>query len=308
MRVLVTGGAGFIGSHLVEALLQRGDAVRVLDNFSTGVRENLSPWMDDLELMEADLRDPEKVQQAVNGMDWVFHLAAFISVPESMRDPQTCFAINVGGTVALLEAARTAGVQKVVLASSTAVYGDTQVFPTTEDTPLQPLSPYAVSKQVNELYARLYTHVFNLPVVALRFFNVYGPRQRPDSPYAAAIPIFASLLVSGKPLTIFGDGKQSRDFVYVKDVVAANLLAARSEAAGEAYNVCSGHETTILDLLEELSEISPRQPEVRFDPPRPGDIYRSLGSPAKAKEAFGFEAQTSLAEGLGHTVKWMQEK
>jgi UDP-glucose 4-epimerase len=306
MRVLVTGGAGFIGSHLVEELLQRGDLVRVLDNFSTGRKENLAPWQKDLEIMEGDLRDPAQVGKAVSGVDMIFHLAAFISVPQSMSDPETCFAINVGGTVGLLEAAHRAGVGKVILASSTAVYGDTDIFPTTEETPLRPLSPYALSKQVNELYARLYTRTFGLPVVALRFFNVYGPRQQPDSPYAAAIPIFLNLLVSGRPLTIYGDGSQSRDFIYVKDVVRANLLAGGSEVAGEAYNVCSGDETTLLDLLEELSEVSIRQPEVRFEAPRPGDIYRSLGSPVKARETFGFEPQTSLAAGLAQTLDWMK--
>ncbi len=308
MRVLVTGGAGFIGSHLVEELLQRGDSVRVLDDFSTGRRENLESFRGDLEIIEADLRDPMHVKQAVTGVDLVFHLAAFISVPESMLDPETCFSVNVGGTIGLLEAARRAGVRKVVLASSTAVYGDTDVFPTTEGTPLRPLSPYAVSKQVNELYTRLYTQTFGLPVVALRFFNVYGPRQRPDSDYAAAIPIFVNRLVSGQPIDIYGNGKQSRDFVFVKDVVRASLLAAESEAAGEAYNICSGHETTLLDLLEELSQVSPRQPEVRFEAPRPGDIYRSVGSPAKAEQAFGFRAQTSLADGLAQTVDWMKGK
>ncbi|MEW6094025.1 MAG: SDR family oxidoreductase [Chloroflexota bacterium] len=306
MRVLVTGGAGFIGSHLVEELLQRGDSVRVLDNFSTGRRENLESFQGDLGIIEADLRDAEQVKQAVKGVDLVFHLAAFISVPESMQDPETCFSVNVGGTVGLLEASRRAGVRKVVLASSTAVYGDTDVFPTTEDTPLHPLSPYAVSKQVNELYTRLYSRTFGLPVIALRFFNVYGPRQRPDSDYAAAIPIFVNRLVSGQPIDIYGDGKQSRDFVYVKDVVRANLLAAESEAAGEAYNVCSGKETTLLDLLEELSEVSPCQPEVRFEAPRPGDIYRSVGSPVKAEQSFGFRAQISLADGLAQTVEWMK--
>lgn len=306
MHILVTGGAGFIGSHLVEELLRRGDSVRVLDNFSTGRRENLQSFRGDLEIVEADLRDAARVKDAVTGVDWVFHLAAFISVPQSMLDPETCFAVNVGGTVSLLEASRRAGVRKVVLASSTAVYGDTDTFPTTEETPLRPLSPYAVSKQVTELYTRLYTQTFNLPVIALRFFNVYGPRQRPDSPYAAAIPIFVDRLVTGQPIAIYGDGRQSRDFVYVKDVVHANLLAAETEAAGEAYNVCSGRETTLLDLLEELSEIAPRQPEVRFEAPRSGDIYRSLGSPAKAEQAFGFRALTSLADGLAQTVEWMK--
>ena len=212
------------------------------------------------------------------------------------------------GTVTLLEAARRAGVRKVVLSSSTAVYGDPDKFPTDEETPLRPVSPYALSKQVNELYARLYTRTFNLPVTALRYFNVYGPRQRPDSDYAAAIPIFIRRLVNGEPITIYGDGKQSRDFIFVKDVVRANLLAAESDAAGEAFNVCTGRETTLLDLLEELSEVSPQQPEVTFDAPRPGDIYRSYGNPEKAAAMLGFRARTTLADGLAQTVEWMKSK
>jgi nucleoside-diphosphate-sugar epimerase len=304
--VLVTGGAGFIGSHLVRVLLERGDAVRVLDNFSTGKRDNLTGLGSRLKVHEADLRDASALAEAVRGVEYVFHLAAFVSVPQSMADPETCFAVNAGGTVGLLEAARRAGVRKVVLASSTAVYGDTDVFPTGEETPLCPLSPYAVSKQVNELYARLYTRTLNLPAVSLRFFNVYGPRQRPDSDYAAAIPIFLRRLLDGAPITIFGDGRQTRDFVFVRDVVQALLLAAKSDVAGEAFNVCTGREVTLLDLLEELSGLAPRQPEVRFDAPRPGDIYRSLGDPSKAEAAFGFRAQTPLAEGLKQTLDWMK--
>lgn len=308
MRTLVTGGAGFIGSHIVEELLRGGHSVRVLDDFSSGTRKNLDPFQGDLEILEGDLRDAAAVQAAVRGVELVFHLAAFVSVPQSMSDPETCFAVNVGGTVTLLEAARRAGTRKVVISSSTAVYGDTDVFPTTEETPLRPLSPYAVSKQVNELYARLYTHTLGLPVTALRYFNVYGPRQRPDSDYAAAIPIFVRRLVAGEPITIYGDGKQSRDFIFVKDVVRANLLAGASKAAGEAYNICTGHETSLLDLLEEMSEVSPRQPLVRFDPPRPGDIYRSAGSPEKAADVLGFRAETSLTDGLTQTIEWMKSK
>jgi UDP-glucose 4-epimerase len=261
-----------------------------------------------LEVLEGDLREVAIVKAAVQDVELVFHLAAFISVTQSMSDPETCFAVNVGGTVVLLEAARRAGARKVVLSSSTAVYGDTDVIPTTEGTPLSPISPYALSKQVNELYARLYTRTLGLPVTALRYFNVYGPRQRPDSDYAAAIPIFVRRLVAGKPITIYGDGKQSRDFIFVKDVVRANLLAAESEAAGEAFNICTGRETNLLDLLEELSEVSPRQPEVRFEAPRPGDIYRSAGSPEKAAGALGFRAETSLAKGLAQTVEWMKSR
>lgn len=308
MRALVTGGAGFIGSHIVEELLQSGNSVRVLDNFSSGKRENLAAFQGDLEILQGDLRDAECIKAAIRDVELVFHLAAFISVPQSMLEPGTCFEINVAGTVSLLEAARKAGVRKVVLSSSAAVYGNTDQFPTGEETPLQPASPYALSKMVNEQYARLYTKIFNLPVTALRYFNVFGPRQRPDSAYAAAICIFSRRLVDGEALTIYGDGRQSRDFIFVKDVVRANLLAAESKTAGEAINICTGRETSLLDLMEEMSEVSPVQPEVRFEAPRPGDIYRSLGNPEKAAALLGFRSRTSLANGLAQTVEWMKCK
>ena len=308
MRALVTGGAGFIGSHIVEELLRSGASVRVLDNFSSGKHENFETFQGDLEIQAGDLRDAEAIKAATHDVELVFHLAAFISVPQSLLEPENCFATNVTGTATLLEAARQAGVRKVVLSSSAAVYGNTDKFPTNEQTPLMPLSPYALSKQVNELYARLYTRTFNLPVTALRYFNVYGPRQNPNSAYAAAISIFAQQLVSGEPITIFGDGKQSRDFIFVKDVVRANLQAAESDACGEVFNICSGQETTLLDLLEELSELSPRQPEVHFEAPRPGDIYRSIGNPEKAATTFGFRAGTSMANGLAQTVAWMKNQ
>lgn len=306
---LVTGGAGFIGSHLVQALLERGDTVRVLDNFSTGRPGNL-PHSEQLEIHQADLRDPSALAKAVHNVDFVFHLAAFISVPLSMTDPETCFAVNVNGTIALFEAARRAGVKKVVIASSTAVYGDTRIFPTGEDAPLDPLSPYALSKQVTELYARLYTQSLGLPVIALRYFNVYGPRQRPNSDYAAAIPIFLGKLLSGQTITIFGDGRQTRDFIFVKDVVDANLLAASSEAAGLAINVCTGREASILDLLEEISQLVSKPagtiPPMEFGPARPGDVYRSIGDPAKAASLLRFTARTPLSTGLQQTIDWMR--
>lgn len=305
-RVLVTGGGGFIGSHLVDSLVQRGDAVRVLDNFSTGRRDNLAHLNGKVEILEGDLRNPEQVKAAVQGVDLIFHQAAFISVPQSLQDPQTCFAVNVAGTATLLEAARRAGVRKVVLASSTAIYGDAGDFPLTEDTPPRPLSPYALSKQVNELYGNLYSRVFDLPVVALRYFNVYGPRQRPDSPYAAVIPLFLKRLLQGESLTIFGDGRQTRDFIFVEDVVRANLLASESDSSGETFNVCTGQETSLLDIVETLIQITGRRPTIRHEPPRPGDIYRSVGDPQRAAIALNFRARVSLAEGLKRTLDWME--
>ncbi|HEY3313384.1 MAG TPA: SDR family oxidoreductase [Anaerolineales bacterium] len=304
-RYLVTGGAGFIGSHIVRALLEQGDFVRVLDNFSTGKKENLAGL--DVEIKEGDLRDAALVAQAVEGMDIVFHEAAFVSVPQSMQDPLPCFEINQRGTEILLEAARKAGVRRVVLASSAAVYGDSEALPLDEATTLHPLSPYAVSKRVDELYAELYTRSFGLDVVALRYFNVYGPRQRPDSMYAAAVPIFARRLIDGQPITIYGDGGQTRDLVYVGDIVRANLAASvHSAAPGQVFNICSGDEIRVIDLVEVLMDLFPAAAAPVFSSARPGDIYRSVGSPRKAAEIIGFRPLTSLADGLKAVVDWMK--
>lgn len=306
-NVLVTGGAGFIGSHLVKAVLGRGDRVRVLDNFSTGRVENLLHANGALEILEGDIRDLEKVGEAVKGVDYVFHQAAFVSVPKSILDPQECYEVNVAGTFNVLEAARKAGVRQVVLASSAAVYGDSQELPLGEETPLRTLSPYAASKQVNEVYAGLYTRSLGLPVVTLRYFNVYGPRQSPFSDYAAAIPIFIQRLLDGKAVTIYGDGHQRRDFIYVDDVVRANLIAALCpEAAGELINICTGQEISILDLLKILSEVIGDGPAPEFTPPRAGDIYRSLGNPERAARVLGFRPQVSLTRGLAETAAAMQ--
>lgn len=304
-KYLVTGGAGFIGSHLARSLLEQGATVRVLDNFSTGKRENLSGLA--VEVIEGDLRDAEIVAKAVRDIDVIFHEAAFVSVPQSMQDPQACFDINQRGTETLLEAARKNGVKRVVLASSAAVYGDTPVMPLDELSALAPLSPYAVSKRVDELYAEMYTRSFDLPVVALRYFNVYGPRQRPDSMYAAAVPIFARRLLEGKSITIYGDGGQTRDLVYVGDVVGANLAASEHPAApGQVFNVCTGTETRVIDLVEILTDFFPAAPAPQFAAARPGDIYRSVGSPRKAAELLGFKPRTSLADGLKAVVDWMK--
>ncbi len=234
MRIsLVTGGAGFIGSHIVSALLARGDSVRVIDNFSTGKIENLSGLDGPLEIIEGDLRDISGVKEAIiSGVDYIFHQAAFVSVPQSMQEPEVCFDVNVKGTLNLLEVAREVGVKQVVLASSAAVYGESEVLPLKENVNLSVLSPYAASKQINEIYAGLYARSFGLPVVALRYFNVYGPRQSPDTDYAAAIPIFIRRLLDGSSPIIFGDGNQRRDFIFVEDVVRANLLAAEIPPCG----------------------------------------------------------------------------
>ena len=306
-RALVTGGAGFIGSHIVAALVGRGQRVRVLDNFSTGKRENLAAFIGEVEIIAGDLRDPAAVARAVEDVTVIYHQAAFVSVPQSVEDPLTCFAINVQGTVALLESARQAGVRRVVLASSAAVYGEAEEFPLTEDLPTMSLSPYAASKRVDEIYADLYTRTGEMGVTALRYFNVYGPRQSPESDYAAAIPIFIRRMLEGKTPVIYGDGLQSRDFIYVGDVARANLMAAASpEAAGGVFNICSGREITILDLVNTLKIILPEAPAPRFDDPRPGDIYRSIGSPRRAAQVFGFHPQIDLESGLKNTVEWMR--
>lgn len=305
MKYLVTGGAGFIGSHIVRALLEQWAEVRVLDNFSSGKRENLSGL--DVEIIEGDLRDSSRVAEAVRGVEIIFHEAAFVSVPASMEKPQECFDVNITGTSILLEAARKAGVKRVIVASSAAVYGESTAIPLVEDIPLKQLSPYAVSKRVGEMYAELYTRSLGLEVVALRYFNVYGPRQRPDSMYAAAVPIFIRHLLDNKPITIFGDGGQSRDLINVRDVVQANLLAARHpDAPGQIFNVCTGVETRLLDLIDILYGIFPNAPMHIHSEPRAGDIYRSIGTPKKAMNILEFRPQVTLADGVKEAVEEMR--
>jgi nucleoside-diphosphate-sugar epimerase len=312
LKSLVTGGAGFIGSHIVQTLLEQGRQVRVLDNFSTGKRENLAglnqQFKEQLEILEGDLRDISTVDQAVRGVEVVFHEAAFVSVPQSMQEPQACFDVNVTGTSILFDAARRAGVRRAVVASSAAVYGESDALPLVEETPLQPKSAYAVSKRVDEMYAELFTGSFGFEVVALRYFNVYGPRQRPDSMYAAAVPIFARRLLDNKPVTVFGDGGQTRDLINVRDIVRANLIASgHPRAAGKIFNICTGVETRLLDLLDVMYELLPNAPRHVHAAPRAGDIYRSVGSPQKASDVMGFQAQVSLVDGLKEVIDWMRD-
>jgi nucleoside-diphosphate-sugar epimerase len=315
---LVTGGAGFIGSHLVEALLQAGHDVRVLDNFSTGHRENLrtlkQKFPSRLKIQEGDIRDPQVCRRAVSGSEFVFHEAAQVSVPASVADPETTQEINIKGTLNLLSAGRKAGIKRLVLASSTSVYGDGADEAVNrrakhENLPPCPLSPYALSKLVGEYYCRIFSNLYGLEALALRYFNVYGPRQDPRSEYAAVIPKFIERLLLDRPPVIYGDGGQSRDFVFIKDVVQANLLAChRSGLAGQVFNIASGRSYTLLQLFKYLQKILKSSHEPEFAPVRPGDIRHSRADIRKAKGLLGFQPAYDLRRGLEATVGSMTGK
>ncbi len=317
---LVTGGAGFIGSHLVEELLRRGKKVRVADDFSSGKRGNLDAarsWgAERLEVLEGDVSDPSFARRAVEGVSFVLHQAAIPSVARSLEDPVRTDRVNVGGTLQLLWASLEAGVRRFVYASSSSVYGDTPFLPKREDMPPQPLSPYAVSKLAGEYYCRVFHRVYGLETVCLRYFNVFGPRQDPSSPYAAVIPRFLSAVLEGKPPTVFGDGEQTRDFTYVANVVEANLMALESpEAPGRVINVGGGERVSLNHLLEMVYEacsalqggkLSPDSfPPPRYLPPRPGDVRHSQADLTLAREVLGYYPRVSLSEGLRRTAEWL---
>lgn len=305
MRCLVTGGAGFIGSHLVEALLARGDAVRVLDDFSTGRRENLAAFEGRIDLIEGDCADPLVATRVVQDAELVFHQAAVPSVPRSWADPVGTERANAGGTVALLEASRRAGVQRFIFAASSAAYGDTPTLPKVESMAPRPLSPYAVQKVASEHYARIYWETYGLPTVGLRYFNVFGPRQDPKSEYAAVVPRFVTAALRGEPVTIFGDGQQSRDFTPVADAVRANLLAAGSDqAAGTVMNVARGERMTLLHLVSKIAALVGRTVEVRHAEARPGDIRHSLADISQARRSIGYSPSPSLDAALEQVVGW----
>jgi nucleoside-diphosphate-sugar epimerase len=301
---LVTGGAGFIGSHITETLLAEGHSVTVLDNFHTGKATNLPAGVENLRVLKGDVRDPESVKEAVRGAEYVLHEAAMVSVAESLLAPAETLNVNVAGTLNVLAAARDEGVQRVVLASSCAVYGDGPA-PSREDQPLMPLSPYAASKMAAEGMASSFYYSYGLPVVCLRYFNVFGPRQDPGSPYSGVIAIFSSRIGAGEPVTIHGDGRQTRDFVYVADVVRANLLACRSEkAVGRVMNIGTGRGRNLLELHAILADLSGRAGEIRHDSPRKGDIYHSRSDSSRARALLGFRAQIDFRAGLEQTLAW----
>jgi UDP-glucose 4-epimerase len=302
MNALVTGGAGFIGAHLVDGLLDRGHAVRVLDDLFSGSRDDVSSAA---EVTVGSVVDEDAVRAAVDGMDVVFHLAAHRSVPRSIDHPLATDLANVHGTMTVLTAARDAGVRRVVYASSSSVYGATDQFPTPESAPTRPRSPYAVSKLAGELYCRVFTEVFGLETTALRYFNVYGPRQPPGSQYAGVIPLFIDAIRNDGALVVHGDGKQSRDFTYVQDAVTATLAAADAPSApGRVYNVAGGDPHSLLELLEILGRLLGVQPQPEHVGERPGDVRQTWADPAAARRDLGFSCAVSFEDGLRKTVDW----
>ncbi len=320
---LVTGGAGFIGSHIAEALVKCGARVRALDNLITGRRENLSPISDRIEFIEGDIRDYATIKRAAEGARVIFHQAAVPSVPRSVAEPALNHDINVNGTFNVLMAAREAGVRRVVYAASSSAYGDTETLPKHEEMPPSPLSPYAASKLFGEYYCQVFTQVYGLETVSLRYFNVFGPRQDPSSPYSGVISKFITTLLSGERPVIFGDGEQSRDFTYVANVVDANLRAAEihplgqtgqtgqagetARAIGQVINLGIGERVTLNQLLSELQKIIGSNLAPHYEEMRAGDVRHSLADISRAKEMIGYSPLVGLAEGLKQTVAWYRE-
>jgi len=309
-HVLVTGGAGFIGSHLVDALLAEGAGVRVLDNLSTGRGENLAHCQDRIELRGGDIRDLETCRSACREISFVFHEAALGSVPRSLADPATTIHVNVTGTANLFAAARTAGVRRVVYASSSSVYGESGTGAKREGHEGPSLSPYAASKAMNEKLAEIFARCYGMELVGLRYFNVYGPRQDPEGPYAAVIPRFFQAGLAGVAPVIYGDGEQSRDFTFVSDAVAANLLAAGAseEACGRAYNVAGGRRTSVNELARRVREIIPAAPGPRYEASRAGDVRNSQADLTLSRREIGYSPQVELLDGLRQTLRYYSDR
>jgi UDP-glucose 4-epimerase len=310
-RYLVTGCAGFIGSWIAETLIERGATVRGLDNFETGKRENIAHLAGRLELMECDLRDSERVARVCEGVDFIFHQAALPSVPRSVQDPRTSHTANLDGTFNLLEGARAAGVKRVLYAASSSAYGNQPGFPRRETMFPMPIAPYPVQKLAGEFYMKSYWQVYGLETVCLRYFNIFGPRQVPDSPYSGIMAKFSLQMMRGERPTIFGDGEQGRDFTYVENVVSANLLAMEAPAekvAGRVFNVACGERHTLNETFRVLADLFQFKEAPVFGPPRTGDIQDSLADISAAREAFGYQPQVGFAEGLRRTVAWYREQ
>jgi UDP-glucose 4-epimerase len=303
VKTLVTGGGGFIGSNLVRGLLERGDDVRVLDNFSTGNRANLTGL--EVEVVEGELRSYERVHNAIRGVEVVFHLGALGSVPRSVQDPLTSNAVNVDGTLNVLLAARDSGVRRVVFSSSSSVYGASGNLPSTEAMPPDPISPYGVAKLAAERYCVSFSRVYeSFETVVLRYFNVFGPRQSPSSQYAAVVPLFLTAIANSQPITIFGDGLQSRDFTYVANVVDATMRAGDVQKAnGRIFNVAAGSPASVLAVAHSIGRILGREPDMRFAPARPGDIRDSWADVGEAQRVLGYETSVELEEGLRFTAE-----
>ncbi len=307
-RYLVTGAAGFIGSNIVEELVGRGEQVVALDNLSTGRLGNLEPMLANIAFIQGDIGDESALKRAIEGADYVLHQAALPSVPRSVQDPLASHEANATGTLKLLITARDAGVKRVVYASSSSVYGDSPTLPKQEDMPTRPLSPYAVNKLAGEEYCKVFTRVYGLPTVALRYFNVFGPRQDPTSQYAAVIPAFISAMREGRRPVIYGDGLQTRDFTFVSNVVHANLLACESEGAvGRAVNIACGESISLLDLVAQINGLLGAQIEAFFEPPRIGDVKHSLADISQARALLGYTPQVGFAEGLARTAQAMDD-
>lgn len=309
MKVLVTGGAGFIGSHISEALCQEGATVAILDNFSTGRRENIGPFEKKIRVFEGDLRDPGDVERAVQGMDAIVHTGALPSVPKSFEQPALTNSVNVGGTIHLLEAARRANVTRLVYSASSSAYGNLDTEVKSENLPPAPASPYALQKLSGEYYAKYYFENYKLPTVSLRYFNVFGPRQDPNSPYSAVIPLFIRAALKNESPTIYGDGKQTRDFTYVSNIVHANLLALRApeKALGQVMNTACGTSFSLLELWSLIKDITGTTATPTFSPARVGDVKHSLASNKLAESLIGYRPQAGFLDGLKLTVEYFRK-
>ncbi len=306
---LVTGGAGFIGSHIAGRLVKEGNTVKVLDNFCTGKKENLADFLDKIELIEGDIRDVDLLPEVMKGVDYVSHQAALRSVPKSIEDPGAYNQVNVTGTLNILLTSHQARVKRVVFASSSSVYGETDEFPEKENQELKVISPYAATKLAGETYCRVFAKIYGLETVSLRYFNVFGPRQDPTSQYAAVIPIFIMRMLKGESPQVHGDGEQSRDFTYIDNVVEANLLSCtQPNITGEAFNVAGGGCVSILDIVKELNRIMGKEIKPEFTPPRRGDVKQTWADMTKIKRLMNHQPEIKFKEGLKKTLEFFEER